>query len=469
MSNQGWHAIRPRIGALTASAFSPPAEGGGGTVTAPAATSEALPDTDTPTAKTFSAFTDTEGLIDNYASTILDIVGTTTASGSGLGPYTYSGAGPGTAFVHLLTARDASNNPLATAAHGVDIMPEPPSAVTAPAATSESVASGGSPSNKTFSAFTDPDGLIDNYVSAVTNISGTTTATGTGLGAYSYSGATGGTAFVHTLTARDADNNPLATAVHGVRVAENTPAGPYDWVSPVSFDFAAATTAGPWTSGTNAVTGAAASSVNVVTLRSGTTNGQVEVTADGLETAATTGTGNINSTVDLQAYLSANDAYFTDYVGVVVVQACYKLAALAGTGAYWVLGVSNKTQQGQAFCGVAGNYSAGNVVVTTYYDLVSNTTLYSGAIPTDFRVTVWIYQGRTSRVKFEAGVSTIETDPPTSGLQFTGQPVLASSAAQFFGDTGGADFGWLTSIRSNGSTAEATLTGLKVWRLEVVP
>lgn len=372
MSNQGWHAIRPRIGALTASAFSPPAEGGGGTVTAPAATSEALPDTDTPTAKTFGAFTDTEGLIDNYASTILDIVGTTTASGSGLGPYTYSGAGPGTAFVHLLTARDASNNPLATAAHGVDIMPSPP-------------------------------------------------------------------------------------------------VGLYDWVSPVTFDFAAATTAGPWTSGTNAVTGAAASSVNVVTLRSGTTNGQVEVTADGLETAATTGAGNINSTVDLQAYLSTNDAYFTDYVGVVVVQACYKLAALAGTGAYWVLGVSNKTQQAQAFCGVACNYSAGNVVVTTYYDLVSNTTLYSGSIPTDFRVTVWIYQGRTSRVKFEAGVSTIEADPPTSGLHFTGQPVLASSAAQFFGDTGGADFGWLTSIRSNGSTAEATLTGLKVWRLEVVP
>lgn len=126
MSNQGWHAIRPRIGALTASAFSPPAEGGG-TVTAPAATTEDLPDTDTPTAKTFGSFTDTEGLIDNYVSTIVDIVGTTTASGSGLGPYTYSGAGPGTAFVHLLTARDASNNPLATAVHGVDIMPsEPP-------------------------------------------------------------------------------------------------------------------------------------------------------------------------------------------------------------------------------------------------------------------------------------------------------------------------------------------------------
>jgi hypothetical protein len=247
------------------------------------------------------------------------------------------------------------------------------------------------------------------------------------------------------------------------------PASAAYFAAKVAFDFAAATPTTPWHTGTTTVSGAAASTVGVVAVRSSTTNGQVEVTADGLETGATTGTGNINSTVDLQPYLSANDAWFTSGKGVVVVQGCYKLAQLGGVGAYWAIGVSNKTSQAQAFCGVACNYSGGNVVVTTYYDTASGSTLYSGAIPTDFRVTVWIYQGRTSRVKFEAGVSSIEADPPETGLNFTGQPVLASNTAQFFGDTGGADFGWLTSVRSNGAVAEVTLTDLKVWRLEDLP
>ena len=279
MSNQGWLPVRPRAGALAASAFDPPeGGGGGGTVTPPAATTEALPDTDTPTAKTFSAFTDAEGLIDNYLSEIVDIEGTTTASGSGLGPYTYSGAGPGSAFMQLLHARDADNNILATAAHGVDIMPSPPSAVTPPAATFEAVATGGTPANKTFGAFTDPDGLIDNYVSTVVDISGTATATGTGLGAYSYSGTANGSAFVQTLTARDASNNPLATAVHGVQVAAAA-SGALGWETLADYDLttidtAAADTA---TTGDIALTVSSAAFVSLVD-RTGSGTGSITPT-----------------------------------------------------------------------------------------------------------------------------------------------------------------------------------------------
>jgi len=244
--------------------------------------------------------------------------------------------------------------------------------------------------------------------------------------------------------------------------------GAYDWSDEVFFAFQDATLAGPWTTGTNAVTGAATNTVNVVTTRSSTTDGIVEVVADGLETSATTGGGNINSAVDMGAYLSVNDAYFTDEIGVVVVQACYVLSDLGGAGAYWAAGVSNKNIQGQAFCGVAINYSAGNAVATTYYDTTSGVTLYSGAIPTDWRVSVYIYQGRVSRVKFEANVSTPTAEPPSSGWTFTGMPVLAANTAQFFGSAGGAAFKWLTSVRSNGHVAGVTLTDLRVWRLEAV-
>lgn len=457
MSNQGWHAIRPRIGALTASAFSPPAEGGG-TVTAPAATTEDLPDTDTPTAKTFGAFTDTEGLIDNYVSTIVDIVGTTTASGSGLGPYTYSGAGPGTAFVHLLTARDASNNPLATAAHGVDIMPSPPSAVTAPAATSESVASGGSPANKTFSAFTDPDGLIDNYVSAIVNISGTTTASGSGLGPWSYSGTSDGTAFVQTLTARDASNNPLATAVHGVQVA--SPGGDYSWVTKADINFVGADHTGSLTSGTTMITDDAGATnlINVTVVRSGTTNGNLQVTANGAEISATTGTGNVNTSFQLDTLLSTNDAWFQS--GNVVVQMGFTNCTL-GPGGYWIMGVSNLTGQGQSFYGVYTTYNAGNADSYYFYDtVVASTPLRASTIPTDVLVTVEIFNGRVGRVKFETGTST-PVAPSLGNGTFPGQPVYAASTAQPLG----TQFHALMSFKAD---ATADLTRLRVDRLEAV-
>jgi hypothetical protein len=333
-----------------------------------------------------------------------------------------------------------------------------------PAATSEHCAYDATPANFTFGVFSDPDGLIAGYSSEIVNVSGTASASGTGRGAYSYSGVGAGSAFVHVLHALDADDNILATAVHAVAVADL--GGTFDWVQAAVLDFAAATIAGPWTTGTQTITGAAASTIGVIVTRSSTTDGTVAVTADGLDTGATSGGGNINSVVDLQPYIGADNAWFTAGPGVVVVQACYSLAQLGGSGAYWAAGVTNKTLQGQAFCGVACNWSAGNVVVTTYYDTVSGVTLYSGPIPTEWRLTVMVYQGRTSRVLFEPGVAELSANPPASGYSFTGQPVLAANTAQFFGDVGGADFGWLTSVRSNGSVADVTCTGMSVWRME---
>ncbi len=461
MSNQGWHAIRPRLGALAASAFDPPASGGGGggTVTPPAATSEDLPDTDTPTAKTFSAFTDTEGLIDNYASSILNIVGTTTASGSGLGPYTYSGAGPGTAFVHLLTARDASNNPLATAAHGVDIMPSPPSAVTPPAATSESVASGGTPANKTFSAFTDPDGLIDNYVSAVTNVSGTTTATGTGLGAYSYSGTADGTAFVHTLTARDASNNPLATAVHGVQV-EEVPGGGYDWALKDSQSFAGLDTAGPWSTGANNITddGGATTIGTLTVTRSGSTNGTFEVDADGVLATITSGTGNTNGALDLDSMLGGTDQAWWEE-GEVIIQAAYDLT-LVGSSSYFIIGLTPLTVQGTGFRGIYVP-TATTLVVYGYYDATIGAIIHTGNF-TSFRVTLRIWKGRYVTVGFTAGTKTLLAPESADAGSFIGQPAAASGSAPVFTTVAN----WLTSVKT--AIVGLRLCDIRVDRMEAV-
>jgi len=98
-------------------------------------------------------------------------------------------------------------------------------AVTAPADTSQGVASGDPFSAVTFGAFTDPDGRIDasQYVATTTNAAGSTAWSGTGLGPYTASGGADGDAGVLTLTARDSAGNELATAVHSYSRAENVP------------------------------------------------------------------------------------------------------------------------------------------------------------------------------------------------------------------------------------------------------
>ncbi len=86
-------------------------------VTAPGTTTEAVAAGGSFGAKTFGSFTDPDARIDNYLATTTNSAGSTAWSGSGLGPYTASGSADGDAGVLTLTARDSSNNHLATAVH----------------------------------------------------------------------------------------------------------------------------------------------------------------------------------------------------------------------------------------------------------------------------------------------------------------------------------------------------------------
>ena len=108
------------------------------------------------------------------------------------------------------------------------------STVTAPSPTSQSVSAGASLSAKTFGSFTDSGGLIDNYVSAVTNASGSASVSGSGLGAYTFGSTANGDSGTLSLTARDASNNPLATATHSFKIAS---AGGAVWTTTAEVDF----------------------------------------------------------------------------------------------------------------------------------------------------------------------------------------------------------------------------------------
>ena len=101
---------------------------GGGAAAAPpqppAPTQESVFSGDAPASFTFSAFTDTDGVIATYVATITNVVGSTTiASGSGLGPYTFDNYEDGDNFVLTLEARNSDGDAVATAVRAIYIQP----------------------------------------------------------------------------------------------------------------------------------------------------------------------------------------------------------------------------------------------------------------------------------------------------------------------------------------------------------
>ena len=195
--------------------------GGGDTVTPPAATSEAVAVGDSPSIKTFGAFTDSGGEISSYNATLLTVVGSGTLSGTGLGPYTISGAAEGDTYSILLTALNSSTEALATAVHTVEMVSAAGGGnVIAPDPTSQAVVFGIAPSAKTFGAFTDPTSEIASYVATLTDIhtQGTPAISGSGLGPYTASGTTNGDSYFIKLEAKNSGGTTIATAVHVVAI-----------------------------------------------------------------------------------------------------------------------------------------------------------------------------------------------------------------------------------------------------------
>ena len=95
--------------------------------------------------------------------------------------------------------------------------------VTPPAAQSQDVAEGGSFSAVTFGAFTDSGGRISSYSAAKTNVVGSGTISGSGLGPYTFAGTADGEVITVELDALDGSGNVLATAVFTGSIAGAPP------------------------------------------------------------------------------------------------------------------------------------------------------------------------------------------------------------------------------------------------------
>ena len=82
-----------------------------------------------------------------------------------------------------------------------------------PGPTSQATAAGVNFSAKTFGSFTDPDGVVASFQAVTTNSRGSTSWSGSGLGAYTASSADGDAGTL-SLNAKNADGDVVATAVH---------------------------------------------------------------------------------------------------------------------------------------------------------------------------------------------------------------------------------------------------------------
>jgi hypothetical protein len=151
--------------------------------------------------------------------------------------------------------------------------------VTPPAAQSQSVAQGDSFAAVEFGAFTDSGGRISSYSATKTNVAGSGTISGTGLGPYTFSGTADGEVLTVELDALDSGGNVLATAVFTGTIAGAPPSSELL----ATWDFRTADTGTLSGSGTITTDSGATDVVDYnVFIQSGSPTATTDITAAGL-------------------------------------------------------------------------------------------------------------------------------------------------------------------------------------------
>jgi hypothetical protein len=237
--------------------------------------------------------------------------------------------------------------------------------------------------------------------------------------------------------------------------------GAYDWVTKADLDLSAADLAGPWSSGTNNITtGSGATTIATVTVtRSGSTSGNVQVTADGLTTTGVAGTGNVNAAINLDTLLSTDDAFFT--AGDVLVQIAVTGFSISTTG-YMLIGVSPLAVQGTGFVGLFLNSAGvGAADLSWYYDATSGSVFTAASTLSSFVLDLRIMNGRFARAKVTAGTTTFSDPADVTSMSHPGSALQSAASSQVFG----SNFNLLCSVKH---ICTGTISRVRVSRLEAV-
>ena len=330
-----------------------------------------------------------------------------------------------------------------------------PAAVTAPSPTTESVAAGGTPAGKTFSAFTDPDSRIASYSATTTNSVGSATWTGAGLGAYTIGSSADGDSGTLALTALDSSGDPLATAYHSWDIAA---AGGATWTDLVDLDYTgldADTLTGTDTVTKSAVQYGPAVKVDIF----GGNGGSITAGSSGIVMTGLNAAGSANLAVDVSSYVDFA-AMRTRALRVDIVMT--GLAGWTGANDGWEAGLVDSAGNFSTAVtsrSLRADYSSGNQLRKTGRNGVYATWGSAEATPAgSWVVTIVVYAGVQYDVFFTLGAT-----PPSDAT--------IDAGGRLFGGNAGAGVAvsfpsalWV-STRSI-LRADCTLTRLRIKALE---
>ena len=331
-----------------------------------------------------------------------------------------------------------------------------PAAVTAPSPTTESVATGGTPAGKTFSAFTDPDSRIASYSATTTNSVGSATWTGTGLGAYTIGSSADGDSGTLALTALDSSGDPLATAYHSWDIAAVTTGA--TWTDLVDLDYTGLDA--DTLTGTDTVTKSAVQYGPVVKVDIfGGNGGSITAGSSGIVMTGLNAAGSANLAVDVSSYVDFA-AMRTRALRVDIVMT--GLAGWTGANDGWEAGLVDSAGNFSTAVtsrSLRADYSSGNQLRKTGRNGVYATWGSAEATPAgSWVVTIVVYAG----VQFDV-FYTLGATPPSDAT--------IDAGGRLFGGNAGAGVAvsfpsalWV-STRSIWR-ADCTLTRLRIKALE---
>ena len=146
----------------------------------------------------------------------------------------------------------------------------------APSPSVESVASGSSFSNKTFSAFVDADSAINSYAAVTTNVSGDVVWSGSNLGPYTAASSSEGDAGTLSLNAIDGTGKIVSTAIHSYSRQTEVSGGAWNRLK--DYDLTTVTTTGAITTGTTTLAFSGGESLDITVSRYSGANGSITPT-----------------------------------------------------------------------------------------------------------------------------------------------------------------------------------------------
>jgi len=177
--------------------------------------------------------------------------------------------------------------------------------VTPPAPTATSTASGGTPPDKTFGAFSDPEGVIASYDGTLKVIAGTPSLTsGSGLGAYAVA-ATDGDAWVLYLDAKNAAGDIVSTAVHGARVASGAA-----WTDLADLDYTGLDVASIGDAAVQVTKGAVKFGPTIKVARVSSSVATLDAGPAGITWTGVNNVGSLNLGVDVSTYVDFAAAFY---------------------------------------------------------------------------------------------------------------------------------------------------------------